>query len=315
MSHYVHVVQHFFDQLAAVGWTALGVACGLHGIRLLLRSWAWKNILTAAFPGRRRVRWRHVVGAYLAGVGLNSILPARAGDALRAYLIKHRVAESTYPSIASTLVVETLFDSFVGAILLLWAIASGKLPGLHLLSRLPSIDWGWPIDHPRLAAIIGGLIVLALVVLGIRGAREVADFRRRVAEGFAILRRPWRRYLGQVVAWQAASWLFRFASIYFFLEAFHVQPSFEEVLLVQVVLSLSTIIPFTPGGAGTQQALLVYVLRRERGLVLSFSVGMNIATVVVNVVLGFTCIALMLRTFRWRRALERDRAADAPVER
>jgi uncharacterized membrane protein YbhN (UPF0104 family) len=87
------------------------------------------------------------------------------------------------------------------------------------------------------------------------------------------------------------------------------------VLLVQVVLSLSTIVPFTPGGAGTQQALLVYVLRRERGLVLSFSVGMNIATVVVNVVLGFTVIALMLRTLRWRRALERDRAADAPVER
>jgi len=87
------------------------------------------------------------------------------------------------------------------------------------------------------------------------------------------------------------------------------------VLLVQVVLSLSTIIPFTPGGAGTQQALLVYVLRRQRGLVLSFSVGMNIATVVVNVVLGFTSIGLMLRTFRWRRALERDRTADAPVER
>ena len=308
MSHYVHLVQHFFDQLAAVGWTALGVACGLHVVRLLLRSWAWKNILAAAFPGKGRVRWRHVVGAYFAGVGLNSILPARAGDALRAYLIKRRVAESTYPSIASTLVVETLFDSFVGLALLLWAIASGKLPGVHLLSRFPSIDWGWPIDHPKAAAIIGGLVVLVLVVLAIRGARKVADFRRRVADGFAILRRPWRRYLGEVVAWQAASWVFRLASIYFFLEAFHVQPSLAEVVLVQVVLSLSTIVPFTPGGAGTQQALLVYVLRRQRGLVLSFSVGMNITTVAVNVLLGFASIALMLRTLRWRRALERDRA-------
>jgi uncharacterized membrane protein YbhN (UPF0104 family) len=314
VSHYVHVVQHFFDQLAAVGWATLGVACGLHVVRLLLRSWAWKNILAAAFPGPRRVRWRHVVGAYLAGVGLNSILPARAGDALRAYLIKHRVAESTYPTIASTLVVETLFDSFVGAVLLFWAIASRKLPGVQVLSRFPSIDWGWPIDHPRLAAMIGGLVVLALIVLGVRGARQVADFRQRVAEGFAILRRPRRRYLREVVSWQAGSWLFRLASIYFFLEAFHVQPSLEDVFLIQAVLSLSTIVPFTPGGAGTQQALLVYVLRRQRGLVLSFSVGMNIATVVVNVVLGFTSIGLMLRTLRWRRMLEHERAADAPVE-
>jgi hypothetical protein len=56
------------------------------------------------------------------------------------------------------------------------------------------------------------------------------------------------------------------------------------------------------------------VLRREHGLVLSFSVGMNIATVVVNVVLGFASIALMLRTLRWRRVIERDRAVDAPAE-
>jgi uncharacterized membrane protein YbhN (UPF0104 family) len=93
-----------------------------------------------------------------------------------------------------------------------------------------------------------------------------------------------------------------------------VHPTLEDVLLAQVVLSLSTIVPFTPGGAGTQQALLVYVLRQERGLVLGFSVGMNIATVVVNVVLGFTAIGLMLRTLRWRRILDRERAADAPVD-
>jgi uncharacterized membrane protein YbhN (UPF0104 family) len=315
VSHYVDVVRHFFDQLAAVGWTALGIACGLHVLRLLLRSWAWKNILAAAFPGRERVRWRHVVGAYLAGVGLNSILPARAGDALRAYIIRHRVADSTYPTIASTLVVETLFDSFVGVTLLVWAIAANKLPGLDVLSRLPSIDWAWPLDHPRSAALIGGVVVLALAFLAIRGARQVGQFRQRVADGFAILRRPWRRYVLGVVTWQGASWLLRFGSIYFFLEAFHVQPTLEEVLLVQTVLSLSTIVPFTPGGAGTQQALLVYVLRRDHGLVLSFSVGMNIAIVAVNVALGFAVMAVMLRTLRWRRLLARDQAAEAPVKR
>ena len=67
--------------------------------------------------------------------------------------------------------------------------------------------------------------------------------------------------------------------------------------------------PITPGGAGTQQALLVYALRHHRGLVLAFSVGMNITTVVVNLVLGFASIGLMLRTLRWRRLVARDRCA------
>jgi uncharacterized membrane protein YbhN (UPF0104 family) len=208
-----------------------------------------------------------------------------------------------------------LFDSFVGAILISWAIAANKLPGLDVLSRFPSIDWAWPLQHARLAAVIGGLVVLALAALGIRGARQVAEFRQRLVDGFAILRRPWQRYLSEVVVWQAASWVLRFGSVYFFLEAFHVPATFEEVVLVQAVLSLSTIVPFTPGGAGTQQALLVYVLRRDHGLVLSFSVGMNIAIVAVNVVLGFAVIALMLRTLRWRRVLAREQAADVPIKR
>jgi uncharacterized membrane protein YbhN (UPF0104 family) len=315
MSHYVHLVRDFFENLAAVGWTALGIACGLHVIRLFLRTWAWRNILAAAFPGRRRVLWRHVAGAYFAGVGLNSILPARAGDALRAYLVKHRVEDSTYPTIAATLVVETLFDTFVGIALLGWAIAAGELPGLDVLPSLPSIDWGWPVNHPQLAAVIGGVVVVALLVLGIWGARKVREFRARVAQGFAILRRPRRRFLRGVVFWQALSWVARLASIYFFLQAFHVHATIRNAFLVQVATSLSTVIPFTPGGAGTQQGLLVYVFRKsKRNLILSFSVGMNVAIVVVNLVLGFASIALMLRTLRWRQALERDREPQAPAQ-
>jgi glycosyltransferase 2 family protein len=314
VTHYYHVVQHFFEQLAAVGWVSLGIACGLLVLRLLFRVWGWRTILAAAFPGRRRVRWSSVTGAYLAGVGVNSILPARAGDALRAYLIKHRIEDSTYPTIAATLVVETLFDTFVGAVLLGWAIASGELPGLDVLPHLPSIDWGWPLRHPRLGGAIAAVILVGVIAAGFYGARKVREFRQRVAQGFAVLGRPRGRYFRGVVFPQALSWVCRLASIYFFLEAFHVHATLRNAFLVQVVLSLSTVIPFTPGGAGTQQGLLVYVFRGQRGLILSFSVGMNIATVLVNVVLGFTAIALMLRTFRFRRVLARAKEDEQAVE-
>jgi uncharacterized membrane protein YbhN (UPF0104 family) len=77
-----------------------------------------------------------------------------------------------------------------------------------------------------------------------------------------------------------------------------------------VVQSLSTLFPFTPGGAGTQQGLLVYAFGKTSKLsktaVLSFSVGMQFAVTALNVVLGFAAILLMLRTLRWRDVVVGD---------
>ena len=72
-----------------------------------------------------------------------------------------------------------------------------------------------------------------------------------------------------------------------------------------VVQGLSTLLPFTPGGAGTQQAVLVFAMRgtAAASAVLAFSVGMQIVTVAVNVALGFGALALMLRTLNVRRHL------------
>ena len=49
---------------------------------------------------------------------------------------------------------------------------------------------------------------------------------------------------------QAISWFFRIASLYFFLEAFGLPASIHNALLAQVVDSLATLFPATPGGAG-----------------------------------------------------------------
>ena len=63
----------------------------------------------------------------------------------------------------------------------------------------------------------------------------------------------------------------------------------HNALLALVVDSLATLFPATPGGAGTKQGLIVFLFRGEaisKSLLLAFSVGMNIALVVFNLVLG-----------------------------
>jgi uncharacterized membrane protein YbhN (UPF0104 family) len=85
---------------------------------------------------------------------------------------------------------------------------------------------------------------------------------------------------------------------------------------VLVVQGISTVLPFTPGGAGTQQAVLVFALRgtATASAVLAFSVGMQLVTVVVNVILGFAAIAIMLRTLNVRRHLFAAREDVATAE-
>jgi uncharacterized membrane protein YbhN (UPF0104 family) len=304
----------FFHHLADVHWVPLAIALGFQLLRLLARAPAWRNILRASYPDLVIPR-RTVVGAYLAGVGVNAVVPARGGDLLKLYLIKHRVDDTTYPTLASTLIVETLFDTVVAGALLVWALAIGVLPGLDVLPHLPQVDWSWPLRHRREAALIGAVWLVVIVLLLVIAFARVRSFKERVAQGFAVLR-PFRRFVTQVCSWQALSWAFRIASVYFFLKAFGVPATLHNALLVLIVQSLATLFPFTPGGVGTQQGLLVYVFNRagsgiKGSLLLSFSVGMYIATTILNVVAGFVALFLMVGTLRWRRLLPQNEKAYA----
>jgi uncharacterized membrane protein YbhN (UPF0104 family) len=294
----------FFGHLADVHWLPLVIALGCHFLRLVARAPAWRNILRAAYP-ELLVPRRTVLGAYLAGVGVNSVVPARGGDLLKLYLVKHRVEGTTYPTLGSTLIVETLFDTVVAGAVLVWALAIGVLPSLDVLPHLPQVDWSWPLRHRREAAVIGAVWLVVLILLAIIAFARVRSFKERVAQGFAVLR-PFHRYVTQVCSWQALSWGFRIASVYFFLDAFRVPATLHNALLVVVVQSLSTLFPFTPGGVGTQQGLLVFVFDRagsgiKGALLLSFSVGMYISTTLLNVVAGFVSLFLMVGTLRWKR--------------
>lgn len=309
-----HAFRVFFDHVRAIAWLPVAYAVACQSLKLAVRSRAWRNILAAAYPDTR-VRWRSVFGAYAAGVGVNAIVPVRGGDVLKLFLVRRRVEGATFATLGATLLVETLVDAVLSAALIVWAVETNVLPGLHVLHRLPSVDWFWLFGHPRAAAAVaGGTLVLGFVA-GLWAAARIAAFRHRVAQGFAVLHTP-GRYLRGVVAWQLLDWTLRLATIFFFLRAFHVHADVHNALRVQVTESLSTIVPLTPAGIGTAQALVVFVLSGEasRGALLSFSVGMKTIQSAFNAALGLTAIAVMLRTLHWRRAVEQDGKPERPVE-
>ena len=121
---FFNAVDSFFSNLAAVQWGALAVALLFQLGHVLCRSRAWFNTLRAAYPNEP-FQWRRIAGSYVAGVGVNSILPARAGDVTKIYLAKQSVPNSTYPAVTSSFFVDSVFDTPVGVLVLTFAIAHG----------------------------------------------------------------------------------------------------------------------------------------------------------------------------------------------
>jgi uncharacterized protein (TIRG00374 family) len=156
---------------------------------------------------------------------------------------------------------------------------------------------------------------VAAVIGFVWARRRYDEFRIRVRQGFAILGQRRRLAFGVLLP-QAISWGFRILSLYFFLKAFRVTANLHNALLAQVVDSLATLFPATPGGAGTKQGLTEFLFRGQgvsHTLLLAFSVGMNITLVVVNVLLGLIAIGLMARTLSFKRLRSDARAEEQPA--
>jgi uncharacterized membrane protein YbhN (UPF0104 family) len=244
---------------------------------------------------------RSIVGAVFAGVGVNAIIPARGGDAVRVFLAKRCVPGSTYATVTSTLVLLSLFDFCVAGSLVLWAAVSGYLPGSDVLG--PSFDFGWAIRNPITFLKAIGLILVVLLVIVLWFAEQIGDFRRRIAQGFSILKDS-RAYLRRVLLWQVADWLLRFAAVLFFLHAFGLPGTLHNALLVQVSAALASLLPISPSGIGTEQAFLLFLFGGQIAgtSLVAFSVGMRLTLIVVNASLGFVTLLVTLRTVHWRTA-------------
>jgi uncharacterized membrane protein YbhN (UPF0104 family) len=293
-------VEAFWDYLASVQPLPLAIAIGCHIAKTMCTSRAWRNVLAAAYP-ETRVRWISVYAAYVAGVGVNAVFPARAGDVVRLTLAHRAVKGATYTTLVSSSLVLAIVDAACALVLFLWAITQGVFPSIHELPSLPSFDFHWLFQHNLVGEILLVVAVFGVIALMIWVADHVAEFREHVGQAFAVLHTP-GRWLRSVVVWQLADWGLRLATIWFMLDAFGIQQSLRNVLLVQASQSLATLLPISPGGVGTEQAFLVYTLRgaAPKTALLAFSVGMRLTLTVVNVVIGFTAILLTLRTLRIR---------------
>jgi uncharacterized membrane protein YbhN (UPF0104 family) len=297
----------FFSNLAAVHLGSLILALCSFTAYLSLRARASYNVLRAAYPDSK-FQFRYIWGAYFAGYGFNSVIPARGGDVIRLFLTKSAVPGSSYPAVAASFAVEIIFDIVMGSLMLAFAFTQGAFPKPPDFSKLKAFDLSFFAQHPRFAlfflTFLGVAILLAFAILSIR----IQAFWRRVRQGLTILSDR-RRYLREVFGVQLGAWVFRFTAFWFMLEAFRVGASVEGVLLVLGVNAVGAAVPFTPQGAGVTQALLVKVFHGSAAgaTVAAYSVGQQIAIAALTFAIGFAALVFIFRIRSFKEVIARGR--------
>ncbi|MCW2951138.1 MAG: hypothetical protein JWQ48_308 [Conexibacter sp.] len=310
-------VGKFFSSLAHLSWGPLLLGLLCFALYLTLRSRALFNALRAAFPAEQ-IEWRKIWGAYVSGAGIGQVVPLGGGTVVQYFLTRTSIENSTYPSVIAAITTGLVFDWAVNILVMIFAFTQGVFPKPPDFSKLHAFDIAFLASHPRFTLFaLTALGVGVLVGFALLSAR-VKAFWLRVRQGFTILTDR-RRYVREMVTWQAGAWLARFAAYWFLLDAFHIGGGVRNALLVLGVQVVATIVPFTPGGAGVQQALLLTVFAgaatSER--VAAFSVGQQIALAVLTAGMAFGALALIFRfrSFKEviRRGREHRRQGDAPT--
>ncbi len=307
VSSFLDRVGQFFSSLAAINWGWLIAALLLFAAYLTTRSRAYFNVVRAAYP-EERIQFRYIWGAYIAAYGFNSVVPARGGDLIRLFLTKRSVPNSSYPAVASSILVEAIFDVTMAIPILLFAFTQGVFPKPPDFSKLGAFDLSFFAGHPRFTLFLVTALGIAVIAGFALLSARVRAFWARVRQGVTILRDR-RRYLREVWLVQFGAWLVRFSSFWCMLEAFDVGGSVRNVLLVFGVNAVAAVVPFTPGGAGVQQALLVKVFAGTAAgaTVAAYSVGQQIAIASFTFGAGFLLLVLLFEIRSFKEVIRRGR--------
>jgi len=308
-SAFFDAIGDFASGLADVHWIPLLIGLASFATYLTLRARASFNILRAAYP-EEHIRFLRIWGAYMAGYGFNSVVPARGGDIVRLFLTKTSVPNSSYPAVAAAFSVEFIYDLTIAIPVLAFAFTQGVFPKPPDFSKLPAFDLQFFAGNPRFTLFLLTVLAIAVLVAFALLSAKVRAFWARVRQGLTIVFDR-RRYIREVWLVQLGGWGFRFLAFWMLLDAFNVGGSVRNVLLVLGVNAVAALVPFTPGGAGVQQALLAKVFSgtASGATVAAYSVGQQIAIAALTFGIGLLAVVQIFRFRSFKEVIASGRAA------
>ena len=292
-------------------WLLPGVA--VYFIGVWVRSWRWHYMLRPL----KKIPTRKMFPIVAIGYMGNNIYPARAGELLRAAMLKQREGVPISASLA-TVIVERIFDGVV-----MLAFVFLNLPELARLTQNSGVVGTLNIrDVAIIGAIvfIGALLVFLLAAMFPRITERIAnwlidrlvpqrmhektrDLTLRFLTGLESLRSPLDALM--IFITTVIIWLLETAKYWFVMHAFPFTVSFFALMLMNGIVNLMTTLPSAPGYVGTFDAPGI-------ALLVAYNVPQAIAagyTLVLHAALWFPITVLgayyyLRQPLRWGKQMQ-----------
>ncbi len=279
------------------GWVALALLSIV--LTIVVRGARWSSLL---HPHPHSAL--SLFGALLIGQVVNGMVPARAGDMARAYIIGQTTGVSKMRALG-TVALEKLWDIFM--LLLFTAL---------LWQRMPLPDW--LLGPAKVLAVLTtvGVAVLGVVLWQQTRALEWATrhsawlphllrdrllrYSRNLLAGFNSLQSV--RQIALAGLWSLLTWGLGGLTNYLVLRAFGLSLGLTPAFLLLVVLQAGIVVPAMPGRIGVFEGICVVVLALFGiSFPLAFSYGLILHLVV------FLPPIPLAAALAWKLNLYRDR--------
>jgi uncharacterized protein (TIRG00374 family) len=259
LDQFWEVVKH-----ADYWWLIPGIM--IYFVAVWARAWRWHYLLRPI----KKIPTNRMFPVVTIGYMGNNIYPARAGEVLRAVILKRKENVPISASLA-TIIVERIFDGVV--------MLSFVFVNLPELARLTG-ESGFVGNIQQAAVIgtaffIGALVVFLLAAmfpqitvkaggwfiehfLPVRFRQQTNNLMHKFLDGLASLRSPLDILM--VFITSVVIWLLETGKYWFVMHAFNFNVSFFALMLMNGIVNLATTIPSAPGYIGTFDAPGIAVL-------------------------------------------------------
>jgi uncharacterized protein (TIRG00374 family) len=272
---------------ANYGWIIPGVVVYFFGV--WARTWRWHYMLRPI----KAVPLVRLFPVVVIGYMGNNIYPARAGELIRAYVLRQKEAVSISASLA-TIIVERIFD---GVIMLLFVFVSLPLTpmpeGLRRVVVLFSLLFFGALAvffviaaRPARSQVVYNWFIVRLVPPRYQDlARGLLD---RFMDGLHCLRSG--KDVLMIFVTSLVIWLAETVKYWFVMHSFDFSVPFYVLMLMNGVVNLATTIPSAPGYVGTFDAPGIEVLKQfgvDRAVATSYTLVLHAALLLPITLLGF----------------------------
>ncbi|HLE90508.1 MAG TPA: lysylphosphatidylglycerol synthase transmembrane domain-containing protein [Anaerolineales bacterium] len=259
-------LDEFWDSVKQANYIWLVPGIGVYFVGVWVRAWRWHYLLGPI----KKIPTKTMFPITAIGYMGNNIYPARAGEALRAVILKRKEGVSISASLA-TIIAERIFDGVV-----MLAFVFVNLPELARLTGSSGF-----VGNIQQVAVIGTGVFLGALAVFLLAAmfprvtekfglwfidrltpkrlhERIISLMNKFLDGLASLRSPFNVLM--VFFTSVIIWLLETGKYWFVMHAFDFSVSFFALMLMNGIVNLATTIPSAPGYIGTFDAPGIAVL-------------------------------------------------------